>query len=66
MIITDFADNIKTIKQVIDHLSFDNQKGVNMIPLKFTQSQTISAELKNLAKSIFDETIESQKVDVFG
>lgn len=64
LIVTDFPDNIETIKQVIDYISLDKQKDVQMITLQYTQAQTLSTELKNLAKAIFDETIDTQKVEI--
>lgn len=65
LVITDFVDNIKTIKEVINHLSKDNKKDVEMIKLEYTKAEVLSLELRNLAKSIFDETITNQKVSIF-
>lgn len=65
LIVTDFVDNIKTIKKVINYLSKDKEKDLQMIALEYVQAADMATELKNLAKSIFDQTIENQKVDIF-
>ncbi|MGM0519369.1 MAG: type II secretion system secretin GspD [Campylobacterota bacterium] len=65
LIITDFVDNIETIKKVIDNISKDNEKDLVMIPLQFTEAQTIATELNNVSKTLFDQTIEKEKVSIF-
>ncbi len=65
LIITDFVDNIETIKKVINNISKDNEKDLVMIPLEFTEAQTIATELNNVSKTLFDQTIEKEKVSIF-
>ncbi len=64
VIITDFKDNINTIKKIISLISKDGEKYTQNIVLKNIQAQTVSVELKAIAKAVFDETIAKEKVEV--
>lgn len=64
IVITDFSSNINTIRQVINILAQDAKKHIVNHTLKNAKAVTLAAELKNIAKSVFNETIEKEKVDI--
>ena len=64
IVLTDFPANIKTVKQVISMVALDAKKSIEIIELENLQGSTILADLKNVAKTIFNEKIEKEKVSV--
>ncbi len=64
IVITDFQSNILTIKQVISMIAKDSKKSIEIVELKNLQGATILADLKNVAKTVFDEKIEKEKVEI--
>ncbi|HFU76633.1 MAG TPA: hypothetical protein ENK66_10355, partial [Arcobacter sp.] len=64
IVITDFAGNIKTIKKVIDLIAMDNEKHIEIIKLVNLQASSIQAELTNMAKALYNEKIEKEKVSI--
>ncbi len=64
IILTDFKDNINTVKRIISLISKDSEKYTQNIVLNNIQATTLSTELKAIAKAVFDETIEKEKVEV--
>lgn len=64
IILTDFPANIKTIKKVISLIAQDAQKTIEIIDLKNIQASTVLGDLKNVAKAVFNEKIEKEKVSI--
>ena len=64
IIITDFVSNIKTIKSVIDLLSVDAKKYIEDVKLKNLQAADIQPELVAMAKAIYNEQVETEKVAI--
>lgn len=64
IIITDFASNIQTIKKVIDMVAQDSKKDIQTVSLDNIQGSTIITDLKTVAKSVFNEKIEKEKVAI--
>ncbi|WP_428025607.1 type II secretion system secretin GspD [Arcobacter sp.] len=64
IVITDFESNISTIQKVIKLISQDAKKTVRSIKLKNIQVSSAETTLKNVAKSVFDEKIDKEKVAV--
>jgi general secretion pathway protein D len=64
IVLTDFPSNIKTVKQVISMVARDAKKSIEIVELKNLQGSVILADLKNVAKTIFNEKIEKEKVEV--
>lgn len=64
VIITDFYENITTIKEVINLIAKDNQKTIEIVELKNLQASSIVPSLQNVAKTVFDEKIEKEKVSI--
>lgn len=64
IVITDFVSNIKTIKAVINLLSIDAQKHIEEVKLKNLKAADIQPELVTMAKTIYNEQIETEKVAI--
>ena len=64
IIITDFASNIQTIKKVIDMVAKDSKKDIQTVSLTNIEGSTIITDLKTVAKSVFNEKIEKEKVAI--
>ncbi len=64
IVLTDFLPNIKTVKKVIDIISKDSKKTISIINLNNIKASTVVADLKSVAKTVFNEKIEKEKVAV--
>ena len=64
IVVTDFNANIKTIKKVIGLIARDSKKYVEIIKLNHLQANTIQSEVVNLAKALYNEKIEKEKVSI--
>lgn len=64
IIITDFVSNIKTMKSVIDLISVDAKKYIEEVKLKSLQAADIQPELVLMAKTIYNEQVETEKVAI--
>ena len=64
ILITDYPKNIETIKKVIKDLSAQDESVVKIIPIEHTDLKQIQTHLSTIAKSIFNEKIKSQKVEI--
>ncbi len=64
ILITDYPRNIETIKRVIGEINSKRGMVVNVIPIKHTEIKKLQTRLVDIAKSIFNEKIISQKVKI--
>ena len=64
IIITDFQNNINTIKTVINLVAKDTQKHIVNYSLTNANATALATELQNIAKSVFNEKIEKEKVSI--
>lgn len=64
IILTDFPDNINTVKHVINLIAKDNQKQMIIVELKNIQATNATANLVNIAKSLYNEQVEKEKVSI--
>lgn len=64
LLITDYPQNIETIKKVIKDLSNNVQNVVKIIYLKNTEAQKLQVKLTDIQKSIFNQTVSSQQVNI--
>ncbi len=64
IVITDFLENIKTVKKVINIISEDSKKTIETVNLKNMQASEIINDLKGVAKTVFNEKIEKEKVAI--
>jgi len=64
IIVTDFSANINTIKKVINIISKNNKKYIKTVKLKNINASTIITDLKNIAKTIYNEKVIKEKVNI--
>jgi len=64
LVLTDFQDNIKTVKKVVNIMTIGAKKTMLTIGLKNISAIDAKKNLDAIAKSIFDVKIETEKVDV--
>ena len=64
ILLTDYPNNIETIKKVIKKIDTDNQAIVKVIPVTKAAAKSIQVKLADIAVSLFNETVETQKVKI--
>jgi general secretion pathway protein D len=64
LIITDFLANIHTIQKVVELITQDQQKIIEVVELKNIQSSDANTTLRSVAKSMFNFKIPSEKVEI--
>ncbi len=64
LVITDFKDNIKTIKKVVSVMTYGAKKSIEIIELKNIKASEAKKNLDAVAKSIFNAKIETEKVSI--
>jgi len=64
IIITDYSSNIKTIRSVIDLIQRNKAKSIELVLLKNIKAKETVGELKNVAKTVFNEKVENEKVEI--
>ncbi|MDD2789825.1 MAG: secretin N-terminal domain-containing protein [Sulfurimonas sp.] len=64
MLITDYPKNIETVKQVINDIDTNNAMIVKIFPVKNTEGKKLQAKLADIAKSIFNEKVDSELVKI--
>lgn len=64
IVLTDFIANIKTVKKVIEIISKDAKRFIKIIKLKNIKAPDILADLKNVAKTVYNEKILKEKVEI--
>ena len=64
VILTDFPSNIETVKEVISFIAKDSKKFIQTVKLENLQGASVLADLKAVSKSIFNENIEKEKVEI--
>jgi len=64
ILITDYPSNIETIKKVIKDIDTNNNAIVKVIPIKYTEVKKLQVRLVDIAKSLFNAKVASQKVKI--
>jgi general secretion pathway protein D len=64
LVLTDFKDNIKTIKKVVSIMTYGAKKSVETILLNNIKAQDAKKNLDAVAKSVFNNKIETEKVSI--
>lgn len=64
LVLTDFKDNIKTIKKVVNVMTYGAKKDIEIIELKNIKASEAKKNLDAVAKSIFNAKIETEKVSI--
>ena len=64
LVITDFKDNIETVKEVINSMTSGAKKDISVIELVNMKAVEAKKSLDAIVKSLFNEKIETEKVGV--
>jgi general secretion pathway protein D len=64
IVLTDFVANIKTVKKIIDIISKDIKKHIEVVKLDNIKASEIQTDLVNVVKTIYNEKVETEKVAV--
>ena len=64
LLITDYPKNIETIKKVINNIDRDNKIVMQVVPILYAKSKELHTQINELAKVLFDESIQSEKVKI--
>ena len=64
LVLTDFQDNIGTVKKVVNIMTVGAKKSMEVVELKNIQVADAKKNLDAIAKSIFNDKIETEKVDI--
>ena len=63
-IITDFKENVETIKTIITLVLKNSQRSIEIIGLNHIRSADAKINLDLIAKSIHDEKVQTEKIDI--
>ncbi len=64
ILVTDYPKNIETIKDVIDDIVENAQSIVQVVSIKNAEARTVKMKLDTIVKSLFNEKVEGQKVEI--
>ena len=64
LLVTDYPQNIETIKRVIKDIDKNTRAIVKIIPIKHTNAKKLQAQLNDISLSIFNQKVVSQKVKI--
>ncbi len=65
VVVSDYPENIRAIKNVIHRLDTDKQLRVKIIPLQNADAKSVYPKIKKIASALYNNKIETQKVDIF-
>lgn len=65
MLLTDYPKNIATVKKVIEDIDTNNQAIVKIVAIKNLEAKKLQARLLEISKSIFNQKVSSQEVQIF-
>ena len=64
LVLTDFKDNIDTIKKVVSIMTYGAKKSIEIIELRNVKASDAKKNLDAVSKSIFNDKIETEKVSI--
>ena len=64
IVLTDFLDNIRTVKKVVSIMTVGAKKSMEIVLLQNIQASDAKKNLDSIAKAIFNTKIETEKVDI--
>jgi general secretion pathway protein D len=65
LVVTDFPENIKVIRQLIKKLDYRATFETRFVELVHIKASDAYTQLNNIVKTVFDQKIESEKVSIF-
>lgn len=64
ILITDYPDNIETIKKVVKDIIENSSIVVEVIALKNSEAKSVKVKLDTITKSLFNDKVSSEKVEI--
>jgi general secretion pathway protein D len=64
ILITDYPKNIETLKKVLQEIDMNNKAIVKVVYIKNTEAGKLKMRLVNIAKSIFNEKVSNEAVNI--
>lgn len=64
MLLTDYPDNIQTIKRIIKDIDMKSDKVIEIVPVKHADLKKLHAQIADIAKTIFNPKVSTQSVKV--
>jgi general secretion pathway protein D len=65
VVVSDFPDNIRTIKNLINKLDHGERMQVKFVTLHNADAKSVAPKIQKLANLLFDKKIQTEKVDIF-
>ncbi len=65
VVVSDYPENIRSIRNVIHRLDTDKRLRVRIYPLKNADAKSVYPKIKKIASALYDNKIQTQKVDIF-
>ncbi|HIP02211.1 MAG TPA: hypothetical protein EYG75_01705, partial [Campylobacterales bacterium] len=65
VVVSDFPDNIKSIKNLIHKLDRGKRMQVEFVTLHNADAKSVAPKIQKLANLLFDKKIQTDKVDIF-
>jgi len=65
VVVSDFPDNIKSIKNLIHKLDRGKRMQVEFVTLHNADAKSVAPKIQKLANLLFDKKIQTEKVDIF-
>jgi general secretion pathway protein D len=65
IVVTDYPQNIKTIKRVIDRLDQDRGSVVRFITLRNAEAKSVYPKARQMVNALFNSKIATQKITIF-
>jgi general secretion pathway protein D len=64
LLVTDYPNNIETIKKVIRDIDTNNNAIVKIIPIRHAEAKKLQTRLVDISKSLFNEKVSTQRVKI--
>ncbi|WP_373003705.1 type II secretion system secretin GspD [Sulfurimonas sp.] len=64
LLVTDYPNNIETIKKVITDIDTNNKAIVRIIQIRHAEAKKLQTRLVDISKSLFNEKVSSQQVKI--
>ncbi|WP_321314848.1 type II secretion system secretin GspD [Halarcobacter sp.] len=64
IVLTDFMDNIKTVKKIVNIMTIGSKRTMEIVELKNIQATDAKKNLDLISKAIFNQTVNVEKVDI--
>ena len=64
LLLTDYPQNIETIKRVIKDIDKNTQSIVKIFPIKHTNAKKLQTQLSTISKSIFNQKVAAEQVKI--